>query len=189
MLDTKQKLQTALLGLMALVGGISAYQTVSKIDDAGTPDKPKPDTPKADTQISPPPIPLPIKVPNLLDQPEVVNDVSAVEVPSQTPPPIPVEIKKTPDEVKRSVELEVKRLVYSKRAESTKTVVKKDSQKFVAKTVKETPPKIEMKKTKTEKYPPGSWSERRKELGYSAKDSLVGNPKLMAEYNKWKASR
>ena len=173
---------------MALVGIASAYQTISKIDDAVTPDKPKPDTPKADTQISPPPLPLPIKVPSLLDQPEVVNAAPAVEVP-QTPPPLPVEIKKTPDEVKRAVELEVKRIVHSKRAESTKTVVKKDSQKFAAKAVKETPPKVKVKKTKTTKYPPGSWSERRKELGYSAKDSLVGNPKLMAEYTKWKASR
>lgn len=174
---------------MALVGMASAYQTISKVSDVGTPDEPKPDTPKTDTQISPPPLPLPIKVPNLLNQPEVVNDVSATEVP-QTPPPIPTEIKKTPDEVKQAVELEIKRIVHSRKVVNT-TSFKKDSVKIKTASItpkEQKPPKIKVKTT-TSKYPPGSWSERRKELGYSAKDSLVGNPKLMAEYNKWKTSR
>lgn len=181
---------------MGLVAGVASYQNITKTTDGGTPDKddPKPDTLKEDMQISPPPLPLPVKIPNLLTQPEVLNDTSPVVV--ETPPPLPeVETPKTPDEVKKAVETEVRRIVYSKRAIKavyTTNDTKKSSSKNDTKKLKSMPPPLPETKVSNKKirdYHPGSWSQRRKELGYSSKDSLTNNPKLLAEYNKWKASR
>ena len=197
MLDIRQKLQVLVLGLMGIVAGFASYQTITKTTDGGTPEKdePKPDASKEDMQISPPPLPLPVKIPNLLTQPEVVNDTSGnVETPPPLPAPV-VEAQKTPEEVKKAVETEIRRIVLSKRAVKavyTTNDVKKVSSKKDTKKLKNMPPplpKNEVSNKKVREVFPGSWSQRRKELGYSAKDSITNNPKLLAEYNKWKASR
>lgn len=189
MLISKNKLQAVILGLMGVVAGIATYQNINKGLDGSTPDndEPKPDAPKEDMQISPPPLPLPVKIPNLLTQPEVLND-TLPDVVIETPPPLPEpEIKKTPDEVKKAVENEVREIVASREVAYTP---KKGGYK--KQRIKETPPPLPKNKISNKKvkdYLPGSWSQRRKELGYSAKDSLTSNPRLLAEYNKWKASR
>lgn len=183
---------------MGLVAGVATYQNISKNLEGSTPDKdePKPDVPKEDMQISPPPLPLPVKIPNLLTQPEVVNDTPP-DVVIETPPPLPtpeIELKKTPDEVKKAVENEIREIVaarevaYTPEKDNTRTARKVSGKKKL----KETPPPLPKNKVSNKKvkdYHPGSWSQRRKELGYSARDSLTNNPRLLAEYNKWKASR
>jgi hypothetical protein len=91
--------------------------------------------------------------------------------------------------LEEAVRDQVRRIVFEVRKQ--KILSKKDEKRLYL-LLNETkspekPPKVKVKQ-KT-KYPAGSWSERRKELGYSAKDSLTNNPALLKAYNEWKAEK